>query len=215
MSLTRGLLICGVVAAVLFILADIVAAKLIYPGYDYTAQQVSELSAIGAPSRPFWMAMTYPYALLTAAFAVGVWRQAAGRFGLRLAAVLIVLFAINSFAWGLVAPMHMRGTEFTDTDTMHLAFAVSAIVLMVGFIASGAIALGGGFRFYSALTVLAMLAAGGVVSTQIAAIAAGEPTPWMGLVERISVYGPIVWMAVFAVTLLRRERALGAPASAD
>ena len=53
MSVTRPLLICGVVAAPFFILTDIVAATLVYPGYDYSAQQVSELSAIGAPSRDF------------------------------------------------------------------------------------------------------------------------------------------------------------------
>jgi hypothetical protein len=46
------------VAAVVFIGMDIVAAGLLYPGYDYTSQQVSELSAIGAPSRGFWMALT-------------------------------------------------------------------------------------------------------------------------------------------------------------
>jgi hypothetical protein len=119
--------------------------------------------------------------------------------------VLIVLFAVNSFAWGWVAPMHMRGAQFTDTDTMHIAFAISAVALMIGFISLGAAALDRGFRIYSAITVVLMLAAGAVVSTQIAAIAANQPTPWMGLVERISVYGPMIWMAVFALTLLRRR----------
>jgi hypothetical protein len=203
MSVTRLLLICGAAAAVLFILTDIEAATLFYPGYDYASQQVSELSAIGAPSRDFWTIMGYPYALLTLAFAAGVWLAAAGRASLRVAAVLIVVFAANSFLWGWVAPMHMRGTQFTDTDTMHIGFAVSAVVLMLGFMVSGALALGRGFRIYSALTIMAMLAAGAVVSTQISAIAANQPTPWMGLVERISVYSPLVWMAVLGVVLWR------------
>jgi hypothetical protein len=203
MSVTRLLLTCGAAAAVLFILTDIEAATLFYPGYDYASQQVSELSAIGAPSRDFWTIMGYPYALLTLAFAAGVWLAAAGRASLRVAAVLIVVFAANSFLWGWVAPMHMRGTQFTDTDTMHIAFAVSAVVLMLGFMVSGALALGRGFRIYSALTIMAMLAAGAVVSTQISAIAANQPTPWMGLVERISVYSPLVWMAVLGVVLWR------------
>jgi hypothetical protein len=205
MSLTKGLLVCGVLAAALYILTDISAAALFYPGYSYLDQQVSELSAIDAPSRPYWMLMTYPYGLLTAAFAVGVWRHAAGARSLRIAAALIMLLAINGVAWGLLAPMHMRGTEFDSSDAMHLGFAVSAIVLIVGFITSGALALGRGFRLYSAATVIAMLAAGAVVGTQVAAIAAGEPTRWMGLLERISVYGPTLWMAVFAIALLHGE----------
>lgn len=207
MPITRLLIICGTAAAPFFILSDIVAATLLYPGYDYSAQQVSELSAIGSPSRDFWMLMGYPYNLLTLAFAVGVWRVAEGRWPLKITAVLIVLFAANSFSWGWLAPMHMRGTQFTDTDTMHIVFAIFAVVLMIGFISFGAAALGRGFRIYSAITIALMLAAGAVVSTQIAAIAANQPTPWMGLVERISVYGPMIWMAVFALALLRRQGA--------
>jgi hypothetical protein len=203
MPVTRFLLLGGIAAAPLFILTDIVAATLVYPGYDYSAQQVSELSAIGAPSRDFWMIMGYPYNLLTLAFAAGVWLAAGRRTSLKVAAVLIVLFAINSFLWGWVAPMHMRGDQFTDTDTMHIAFAGSAVALMVGFIGAGALALGRGFRIFSAMVVLAMLAAGAVVSTQIAAIAANQPTPWMGLVERVSVYSPMIWMMILAILLLR------------
>ncbi len=201
--LTRTLLFCGTLVAPFFILTDIAAATLFYPGYDYSAQQVSELSAIGAPSRDFWMLMGYPYNLLTLAFAAGIWLAAGARWTLKLAAALIVLFAINSFSWGWVAPMHMRGTAFAATDAMHIAFAVSAVALMLGFIGFGAAAFGRGFRVFSAIIVVAMLAAGGVVSTQIPAIAANQPTPWMGLVERISVYGPMIWMAALAVMLLR------------
>ncbi len=132
----RSLLICGALAAAVYIGTDILAASFFYPGYDYTAQQVSELSAIGAPSRPFWMLMGYPYALLTMAFAAGVW-CAADRTSLRVAAVLILLVAINGLVWGLVAPMHMRGTDFTASDTMHIAFAVGAILLILALIGVG------------------------------------------------------------------------------
>lgn len=208
MSSTRILLACGIAASVLFIGMDLVAAAFLYPGYDYTAQQVSELSAIGAPSREFWMAMGYPYALLSLAFGLGVWRAAEGRRSLRICAVLIGLFTLNGFLWGLVAPMHMRGTEFTGTDTMHIAFAGSAVLLMVAFMIAGAVAPGRGFRLYTGLTVLAMLSAGAVVSTAIPAIAAIQPTPWMGLVERISVYSPMVWLAVLALVLMRERQML-------
>ena len=50
--LTKILLICGILSAVLYIGADIIAASL-YEGYSYTSQAISELSAIGAPSKSF------------------------------------------------------------------------------------------------------------------------------------------------------------------
>lgn len=206
MGLTRLLLLCGVAATVLYAGMDIVAGALFYPGYDFTTQQVSELSAIGAPSRDFWMAMSYPFALLLLAFAAGVWSTGAGKMSLRIAAVLIALFAANALAWGWLAPMHMRNTEFTGTDTMHLVFAVSAIVLILAFIGFGAAALGRGFRLYSAITLVLMLGAGAWVGTQVAAIAAGGPTPGAGLVERLSVHGPMLWLAVFALALLPLTR---------
>lgn len=208
MSIQRVLLICGALGALLYLAADIVAAAFVYPGYDYTAQQVSELSAIGAPSRPFWMAMGYPYGLLVIAFATGIWMAAGTRPALRIAAVVIALFAVNGFAWGLLAPMHMRATEFTTTDTLHIAFAAAAILLIMTFIGFGAAALDNAFRLYSAATLIVMLAAGFVVSTQVTAIASGQPTPWMGLVERVSVYLPMIWLIAFADRLLRRDAAI-------
>lgn len=214
MTGTRLLLVSGIVAALCYILTDVLAATLLYPGYDYTAQQVSELSAIGAPSRQFWMAMGYPYSILTLAFALGLRRVAAGRIGLRIAAVLVAVFAINSFLWGWVAPMHMRGTQFTGTDSMHIAFAVSAVLLILGFIGFGAASFGRGFRVFSALIVIAMLAAGATVGMQISAIAADRPTPWMGLVERISVYAPLSWTAALAFMLLRQTGPGSRPAVA-
>lgn len=207
MPLTRLLLVCGISGAVFFLGMDLAASFWLYPGYDYTSQQVSELSAIGAPTRDFWMAMGYPYAALSVAFASGVWRAGAGRIGLRITAVLLALFALNSFLWSWVAPMHMRGTEFTTTDSMHIGFTVSAIVLMVAFMGFGAMTFARSFRIFSILTIIAMLAAGGVVGTQITAIAQGQPTPWMGLIERISVYAPSLWIAVFALMLMSERRA--------
>ncbi len=205
MALTRVLLVCGVAAGALFLAMDLLAAFWLYPGYEYTSQQVSELSAIGSPSREFWMTMGYPHFALSIAFAAGVWRAAAGRPSLTITALFLGLFAVNSLLWGIVAPMHMRGADFTATDTMHIVFAGSAVALMLGFMISGALSQGMAFRWFTGLVSIAMLAAGGIVSTAIPAIAAGEPTPWMGLVERVSVFAPMLWMAAFAVALLREQ----------
>jgi hypothetical protein len=43
---------------------------LLYPGYDAFSQQVSELSAIGAPTRGWWVPVGVAYEILVIAFGV-------------------------------------------------------------------------------------------------------------------------------------------------
>jgi hypothetical protein len=201
-GLVRGLLICGIASSVLYVLTDILAATVLYPGYSYTAQQVSELSAIGAPTRPVWIAMSMVWALLVIAFAVGVWIFSGRRRSLRVSAILLATYGIIGALWVLFAPMHQRGTVALETDASHLIFAGLQVLVMVLFIAFGSGVRGWGFRAYSIATILVMLGAGILPSTQAQAIAAGQPTPWMGAVERVSVYLPVLWVGVLASVLL-------------
>jgi hypothetical protein len=135
-----------------------------------------------------------------AAFGAGVALLPRARWYLRAAGLLIVAFALAGLFW---PPMHMRGSAMLEDDMMHIVFAGIAVALMLGFMLAGAMALDRRFRIYSGVTIFAMLVAGYVVSLQTPQIAAGLPTPWMGLVERVSVYGPMIWLIVFAMALLR------------
>jgi hypothetical protein len=191
---------CGVTAAVLYVAADIFAAAT-YPGYSYVDQQQSELSAIGAPTRPFWIAMSSVYTALIIAFGVGVRLSAGAKRSLRTAGALLVAFGIVGYLWVLFAPMNPVGQARTATDAMHLVFLVVQILVMVLFMSFGAAALGRGFRRFSIVMVAVMLAAGGVVGTQAEAIATGQSPPWLGLVERTSIYAPMMWIIAFAVIL--------------
>jgi hypothetical protein len=205
------LLVCGIISSVLYIGTDILAAA-IYKGYSYTAQQVSELSAIGAPTRPFWIAMSSIWTPFVIAFAIGVWQSASLKRSLRVTGVLLVAFAVVGTLWVLFAPMHLRGTigsvAESDTDVMHIVFAGVQVLVMVLFIAFGSGAFGRGFRFYSIGTIVVMLVFGAWAGTRVSAIAAGQPTPWFGLIERVSVYAPILWMFVFAIVLLRAAKGI-------
>ena len=51
-TVINSLLICGIAVAVVQIAGDMLASAF-YPGYSYVDQSVSELSAIGAPTRSF------------------------------------------------------------------------------------------------------------------------------------------------------------------
>ena len=49
------------------------------------------------------------------------------RRSLRLTAILLGFFAVNSLLWGFVAPMHMRGDTFTATVFPKSKTAISAL----------------------------------------------------------------------------------------
>ena len=145
--------------------------------------------------------MSYVWSPIVIAFGIGVFLLAGQRRALRITGILLAAWAVVGFVW-LLFPMHLRGTETLAADVMHIVFAAVQIVLMVLFIAFGAVALRWGFRLYSIVTIVALLVFGALVSTQVPAIAAGQPTPWIGATERVSVYAPMLWVLVFAIFLL-------------
>jgi len=97
--------------------------------------------------------------------------------------------------------MHERGTVELDTDIMHIVMTILQLGIMLLFISFAAYAEGKNFRIYSIITLVAMMVAGAIVGTQVNAIAAGQNTPWMGLLERVSVYSPVVWISILAFIL--------------
>jgi hypothetical protein len=80
------------------------------------------------------------------------------------------------------------------------------VLLMVVFIGIGSVAWGKWFRLYSILTIAAMLIFGALVAMQAPNVAAQLPTPWMGIMERVSVFSPMIWILVLSTVQLRSLR---------
>ncbi len=57
-------------------------------------------------------------------------------------------------------PMHMRGAEFTLTDTTHIVFAIMTVLLMLLAIGFGAAAFGKRCRLYSIATIALLVVFG-------------------------------------------------------
>jgi len=202
--LRKSLLICGIVSSLLYVGTDILLA-MSWEGYSYTGQAISELSAIGAPTRTLWIAMSFLYNPLVIAFGTGVWRSAGGKRSLRITGILLIVWGVVGLLW-LPFPMHLRGAIGSVTDTMHLVLTGVTVLLITVVIGFGSGARGKWFRLYSILTILAMLVFGALVGMQAPRVGAGLPTPWLGVMERVSVYAPMLWVIVLAVVLLRDQR---------
>ena len=203
----KVLLICGILASLIYVGSDIFSA-LRWEGYSYISQTVSELRAIGAPTRPLLMPVLIIYAALEVAFGSGV-RGAAGRKrDLRTAGVLLIGLGVVD----LIAPffpMHLRGTEFTLTDTLHKALTGVTVLLILLIIGFGATADGKWFRLYSYATILVLIVCGVWSFSDAPRIEANLPTPWVGVRERINIYGYMFWMSVLTGVLLRTSKGQG------
>ena len=205
----KVLLACGVVYGLVYLVTNDVVAAMVYQGYSRMDQAISELSATSAPTRAFLVVMLPVGTALLVAFGIGVWITANGNRALRVTGGLLIAFGITGVAW-LPFPMSSREDmakgAIPANDVGHLVLSAVTILLILAIIGFGAVAIRNlVFRIYSAVTVMAVLGFGAVVGTQAPNIPEGLPTPWMGLFERFNVYGCMLWVAVFAVILLRAQ----------
>lgn len=211
----RALLACGLLYAVLYPIVNDGIAATLYDSYSRMDQAVSELSARGAPTRAFLTATVPVFSLLLTGFGVGVWRSAREQRSLMLAGALIIAHGAMGFLW-IFAPMSPREViaagRATNADTMHLVLSGATGLFVAAYVATAAVAFGWAFRLYSIATVGAALLFG-VLSAQVEKIEAGEPTPYMGLLERVGIGAWLLWVAVLAVILMR-ERETSSAASA-
>jgi len=196
----KSLLVCGIISSLLYVGTDVLASML-YPGYSYTSQMVSELGAIGAPTRPLWIAMSMLYNPLVIAFGVGVLRVAGQKRSLCICGTMLIVFGMIS-AMGPFVPMQVRGSGIALTDVLHIVCTAGLVASMLLFIGFGANASGKGFRVYSIVTILAILVGGAAAGIAGGQVAAGGATPFMGILERVNIYGEMLWVLMLAVTLL-------------
>jgi uncharacterized membrane protein (DUF2068 family) len=197
----KALLACGVLSSLLYVGTDLLGAMR-YEGYSYADQTISELSAIGAPTRPLVAPAFFAYGVLVIVFGVGVWRSASQKRALRVVGGLLVGFGVVCLT-APFTPMHQRGTEMTLTDTLHIIGAIVDVLFILLIIGFGAKAFGKGFRPYSIGTILVVVMFGTLAGLYGPRVAANLPTPWVGVTERISIFASLLWFAVLAVVLLR------------
>lgn len=207
-ALRKALLFCGLLSSLWYVTINIIV-PVQYPGYSTVSQTVSELSAIEAPTRKLWTLLSLPYSLLVLAFAWGVAQAGGGRQPLRTVSVLLFVYGVSDLLWPL-ASMHQRPVLAagggTLTDTLHIAFSIATVLLMVLMMGFAAAAFGKSFRLYSVLTLILLLGFGALTGVDAPKMVANQPTPWMGVWERISIGVFMIWLMVLAARLLRSKK---------
>lgn len=200
----RVLLACGPVSSILYLAGiDLIAARR-HPGYHrYTSQMVSELMAVGAPTRRLLTWLFIPYNLLVFAYAAGVWACGGTHRSVRLSAAALFGYGAASSAGLLLTPMDLRGTVDSRRDPLHIAATFVMSIFIVAAMAFGAFTRGTRFRLYSFASIVTVVVFG-VVSGFLAR-PMPAPTPGVGLSERVNIYATMAWFAALATVLFRPD----------
>ena len=210
-TLRRAALYCGILSSLLFTAINIIV-PMHYPGYDCASQVPSELSAIGAPTRMLWSVLAFPYTFLMLAFAWGIWKSAGENRALRITGILLLAYGALGFLWPF-APMHQRELLAegggTFSDTMHIALGAVTNILYLAALGFAATAVGKRFRMYSIATFVVLLFFGILTFMDAPKLSTNEPTPMIGLWERINIGVFLLWVVVLAIVLLRAEKKYG------
>lgn len=200
--LRKTLLVAGVLSSLLYVGIDLLAALRYGVYHSFTSQAISELGAIGAPTKQLVDPLFSIYGVLLIAFGVGVWASADGKRPLQ--AIGALLIGIGVGGW-LTPSMHLRGTGGVSGDVPHIVGTGVIVLFILAAIAIGASLCGRRFKFYSWTTLVILVLSGALTGVAAGDLAAGRPTPWLGLIERINVYGYLLWVGVLATTLLRKN----------
>lgn len=197
---------CGLFGIVAFLsyTAAVVFSPLAYPGYDWMAQAVSDLSASNAPSLRLWNQLSCIYNVCTLVCAMMVCVGIQGR-KTKLLRVGIYLFTlmewVSAVGFGMF-PLSDSGYAGTFQDQMHILSTV--VVVLLSIVSLILIIIAGvkdkGCRSYGIFAGIALL------MMMVGALGMNiVPKEYFGVVERFSVFAATGYNAVLGVELYRMK----------
>ena len=195
---------CGLlgIVALLSYTAAVVFSPLAYPGYNWMAQAVSDLSAANAPSLRLWNQLSSLYNICTLICAMMVCAGIQGK-GSRLLRSGIYLFTamewISAVGFSMF-PLSDSGYAGTFQDKMHILSTILVVLLSIVSLVILIIA-GVKRKEYRSFGVFAGIALGmmlvGALGMNIV------PKEYFGVVERFSVFAAVGYNAVLGIELFR------------
>jgi hypothetical protein len=208
-KMQKALLTCGILSSLWYVTINIFVPPM-YDGYSTVSLTVSELSAIGAPTRILWVLLALLYPLLLMFFGWGVLKSSKGNRSLKVTGSLIIAYSVFNFYW---PPIHQRevlaaGGE-TLTDTLHIIWAMITLLFMMLMMGFGTVALKRRFRLYTIATWVVFIVFGILTWLESNGIDKNLPTPFIGIWERINIGAFMLWIIVLSIALLQRKKTTG------
>ena len=197
---------CGLleIVALLSYTVAVVFSPLDYPGYNWMAQAVSDLSAANAPSLRLWnqLSSLYNISILICAMMVCAGIQGKGSRLLRSGIYLFTAMEWISAAGFSMFPLSDSGYAGTFQDKMHILSTILVVLLSIVSLVILIIA-GVKRKEYRSFGVFAGIALGmmlvGALGMNIV------PEEYFGVVERFSVFAAVGYNAVLGIELFRMD----------
>ncbi|MDL2327384.1 DUF998 domain-containing protein [Ruminococcaceae bacterium OttesenSCG-928-A11] len=198
-ALIQWLGLLGVVSLLSYT-AAVVFSPLAYPGYNWMAQAVSDLSAVSSPSAMLWSQLNALSGVCSVVSITLVCVYIQGKLGkgLRLGTYLFAAMMWLSAVGYTMFPLTESGYAGAFQDIMHVVVTVLVVLLSI---ASLTVILIGGYRRsqYRSLamwaTVALLFMAAGAIGINVV------PAPYFGIPERFSVFAAMGFNAVLGLYL--------------
>ena len=196
-KLINWLGLTGIVAFVSYTLAVVISPSA-YPGYNWTEQAVSDLSAENAPSRMLWnqIAALYGICSVVCATCVSVFisERKVSTPLFRIGMHLFTIMNWISYVGYAMFPLSDSGKEIESfQEIMHIVVTVAVVLLSIVSLVCLIIA---GFR-KGGIRGIGIWAAVALAMMMVGAIGKGAvPPQYFGIVERFSVFAAVGFNAV-------------------
>ena len=197
----------GVISLISYAVA-VIYAPLAFPGYNWMAQAVSDLSAETAPSRLLWDQLSAAYNVCSPVcmMCVSVF-VSDKKVSTRLFRLGIYLFAVMNWISAIgyrMFPLADSGKEIgTFQEKMHIAVTIIVVLLSIS---SLTILIVAGFK-KNGMKGIGIWASVALAMMLVGAIGKSAVSPdYFGIVERFSVFAAVGFNAVLGVYLLNGFR---------
>ena len=208
-SLIHWLGLTGI-AALLSYAAAVIFAPFAYPGYNWMAQAVSDLSAEAAPSRQLWNQLAAPYNIcsVVCATCVAIF-VSQNQVSSQLFRVGIYLFTlmnwVSTVGYGMF-PLADGGKDIASfQEIMHITVTAAVVLLSIASLVCLIVA-GCRDRRTRGIAVWAAAALGMMLVGSIGTGAA--PPEYFGIVERFSVFAAVGFNAALGWYLFNGFRSI-------
>lgn len=205
MNKTRILFSFGVIAPLIYA-GTVILGAWIRPDYHHATHAISELTAVGAPNKMLLDSLFSLYNILLMGFAFGLFRGfqrfANQHWTGKTGSSLIFVVGLIGLLTNLFFPMDARNEPATVTGIIHLVLAgvlslgtiLSTLFLGLGLIK---VPYRKGLGIYSLITCGVIVLSGG-----IAAAAAANLSPIMGIAQRVTIGAFMQWLFILAIAQL-------------
>lgn len=188
--------VCGIISVILYLLHDVIGA-LNYPGYEWTRQAVSDLTAVDAPSKAIagqFSSVHGLFSVVTNALLciLVINMKKVLRIGIYLFAAMHSVSAIGYKFF----PLTSSGYDGSFSSFMH-TYVVTALVVILSIVSLVVIAVGSFKDHRKKLGIGAIIALVCMLMGPVGMAAC--PIEIFGVVERFSTYSAVVFTGVLGV----------------